>query len=92
MNNTFNHLHDRSLHIVYKYSSGSFKEPLKKDNSFTVLYRNIQSLAIELFKVKENLSNTIMNDVLQISILTYNFRSHKDFAMGFVNTSCFGLN
>ena len=42
-----------------------FKELLKKDNAFTVHHRNIQSRAIELFKVKENLSNTIMNDILQ---------------------------
>ena len=30
---------------------------VKKDNSFTVHHRNIQSLTIELFKVKENLWN-----------------------------------
>ena len=41
------------------------KDPLKKDNSFTVHHRNIQSFAIELFKVKENLFNTIMNDILR---------------------------
>ena len=59
LNNKINHLHERSLCIVYKDNNSTFKELLKKDNSFTVHHRNIQSLAIELSKVKVNLSNTI---------------------------------
>ena len=67
--NKINHLHERSLCIG---NNSSFKELLKKDNAFTVHHRNIQSLAIELFKVKENLSNTIINDILQTRTLPYN--------------------
>ena len=69
VNNKINHLHELSLRIVYKDNS-SFKELRKKDNSFTVHHTNIQSLAIELFKVKVNLSNTIMEDISQTRILT----------------------
>ena len=57
VNNKINHLHERSLCIVYKDNSSSFKDLLKKNDSFTVHHRNIQSLAIESFKVKENFSN-----------------------------------
>ena len=92
VNNKINYLHERSLRIVYKDNNSSFKELFKKDNSFTVHHRNIQSLAIDLFKVKENLSNTIMNDILQTRTLTYNLMSQTDSARSFVNTSCFGLN
>ena len=53
---------------------------------FTVNHRNIQSLVIELLKVKENLSNAIMKYILQIRTFTYNLRSHTDFV------SSFGLN
>ena len=92
VNNEINHLHERSLHIGYKDNNSSFKELFEKDNSFIVHFKNIQSLTIELFKVKENLSNTIMNDILQTRTLTYNLRSQTDFARSFIYTSPFGLN
>ena len=93
VNNKINHLHERSLRIVYKYNNSSFKELLKKNNSFTVHHRKIQSLAIELFEVKKNLSNTIMNEILQTTrTLPYNIRLQTDFGSSFFNTSRFGLN
>ena len=92
VNNKINHLHERSLRIVYKGNNSSFKELLKKDNSFTVHHRNIQSPPIELFKVKENLSNTLTNDILQTKTLHYNLRSQTDFARSFVTTSRFDQN
>ena len=39
-----------------------------------------------------NLSNTIMDDILQTRTLPYNLRSNTDFARISVNTSRFGLN
>ena len=51
------------------------------------------------FKAKENLSNTIMNDIqynegyiVQTRKLTYNLRSHTNFMRYFVNTKRFDLN
>ena len=52
LNRKINHLHERSLRIVYKDSISSFHELLQKDHSFTIHHRNIQSLAIELYKIK----------------------------------------
>ena len=60
VNNKINHLHELSLRIVYKDKISSLEDLLKRDKSFTIHQRNIQSLAIELFKVKGNLSNNIM--------------------------------
>ena len=77
---------------MHSDNNSSFKDLLKKYNSFTVHHRNIQSVVTELFKVKENLSNTIMNDILQTRALTYNLRSETEFARSFGNISCFGLN
>ena len=72
--------------------SSSFENLLKKDNSVCIHHKNIQSLAIELFKVKNNLSNTIMCDIFETRNINYNLRSQTDFAGTNVNTTSFGLN
>ena len=64
-NSKTNNLHERSVRIVYQHKTSSFEDLLKRDTSFTIHQRNMQSLAIELFKVKGNLSNNIiMCDIL----------------------------
>ena len=63
INRKINHIPERSLRIVYRDYNNTFKDLLKKDNYVCIHYRNIQSLAVELFRVKENLSNTIMSDI-----------------------------
>ena len=79
VNNEINHLHECSLCIVYKDNYSSYVDLLAEDNLFTIHQRNIQSLAIELFKAKRNLSNVIMCNVLKTKTLTYNLRSQTDF-------------
>ena len=92
INRKINHIHERSLRIVYRDYNSSFKDLLQKDNSVCIHHRNIQSLAVELFKVKVNLSNTIMNDIFPTRVLNYNLRSQTDFFRNNVNTTKFGLN
>ena len=61
VNKKINHLLERALHIVYKDYISSF-EDLKGIN-LTIHHRNIQSLAIELFKVKQNLSTSMLSNI-----------------------------
>ena len=61
LNHRINRLHERALRIVYRDASSSFEELLIKDESFTIHERNIQTLAIELYKVFYGLSPKIMN-------------------------------
>ena len=44
------------------------------------------------FKVKENLSHTIMSDIFPTIVLNYNLSSQTDFLRNTVNTTEFGLN
>ena len=66
LNNRINRIHERALRLVYKDDSSSFEELLKIDNSFTIHERNIQSLAIELYKVVNRLSPKIMDQVFPL--------------------------
>ena len=86
-----NHIHERSLQIVYKDYNSTSNGLLKKDKSVCVHHRNIQSLATELFKLKENLSNTTMSNIFPTKVLNNNLRSQTDFFRNTVNTRKFDL-
>ena len=66
LNCRINKLHERALRITYKDDKSSFEELLIKDESFTVHERNIQKLAIELYKVAYRLSPEIMDSILPL--------------------------
>ena len=69
-NSKINHVHERALRIVYKKIFLSFEKLLELDKSFKIHHRNVESLAIELFKIKNFLSVTIMNDIFQPRAIT----------------------
>ena len=50
LNNKINRLHEKALRIVYSDYKSSFCELLKKDKSFSIHHKNIQSLATEIYK------------------------------------------
>ena len=59
MNNKINRLHERSLRIVYSDQSSRF-------DKITIHHKNIQSLAIEIYKFVNGLSPEIMNSVFNL--------------------------
>ena len=67
LNHRINTLHKRALCIVYQDSKSSFEELLAKSESFTIHERNLQTLAIELFKVWHGQSPKIMELVLPLN-------------------------
>ena len=75
LNRKINHIHERALRIVYRDSSSSFTELLKKDNSVCIHYTNIQSLAI----VKQTISNSLVLDIFPLRSVDCNLRTQTNF-------------
>ena len=63
LNSKINHIHERSLLKVYDDYSCSFEDLLNKDKSVNNYQRNLQQLAIEIFKVKIGIAPVIMNEI-----------------------------
>ena len=74
LNHRINRLHKRALQLVHKCPTLTFEELLVKDNSFTIHDRNLQRLAIEMYKIVNNLSPDIMKEIFPMSLNPYNLR------------------
>ena len=91
LNDQINHLHERPLKIVYNDYESSFQELLELDTSVSIHHKNIRLLSIELFKVKNGLSNQVISELYDLRNIEYNLRSQTDFSLGAVNTTNYGL-
>ena len=88
LNNRINCLHERVLRIVYQNYSDSFESILSRDGSFKIHHRNIQRVAIEMYKVKNDLSPNILMDLFSKN----SHPTRSDFVRPGVNTTKYGKN
>ena len=91
LKNEINHIHERAIRPVYKDYTSSFDELLFKDNSFRIHLRNLQKLAIEIFKVKVGIAPDIMKNVFPIIENPYDLRNETKFKSRNVNTVRYGI-
>ena len=63
MNRKINHIHERALRLVYDDYNSSFEQLLIRDNSVSIHHKNIQRVAIEMYKVVNDISPPIMRDL-----------------------------
>ena len=79
MNNRINRIHERALRLVYSDHVYSFDKLLNKDWSFSIHHRNIQCLAIELYKFFHGFSPSIMKNVFHFNTnIPYNLTSSSE--------------
>ena len=78
---TINMLHERCLRIIYNDKQLSFTELLNKDNSVSIHIRNIQWLAIEMFRFYNGLSPRLMNNIFKLKAENpFNLRQVSEFS------------
>ena len=80
-----NKLHERALRLVYKDTHLTFEELLRKDKSFKIHDRHLQQLAIEMYKVVNNLSPPLMNSIFPQRTMMYDLRNKNPFKSYNVN-------
>ena len=93
-NRKINRLHERCLRIIFNDKQSSFIKLLEKDNSVFIHQRNLQILAIEMFKVSNGLSPILMGDIFKLRVeQTYNLRKLSQFSVynGTKSVSFLGL-
>ena len=64
-NGKMNRLHERCLRIIYSDKQSLFKTLLEKDGSVSVHNRNLQILATEMYKTKNDLSSLIITELFE---------------------------
>ena len=86
LNNKIYRIHERALRITYKGKSSTFQELLEKGNSVSIHHRNVQKLAIEIYKVLHGFSPSILNDIFVPVSHPYNFRRNDTLQRRMVNS------
>ena len=90
LNNKINRLHERALRIVYKNDNLTFQQLLDKDNSVTIHDRNLQRLAVEMYKAKNGLSPLPMQALFSQQNYTHDLRNKKHWVVPAVRTVVYG--
>ena len=90
LNNKINKLQERALRLVYKNENLSFQDLLELDNSVTVHQKNLQELATEMYKAKNNLSPRPMQDLFTAHVTTHDLRNKRYWDIPKTRTVCYG--
>ena len=91
INSKINRVQERSLRILYRDDKSTFEHLLEKEGTFTIHQRNIQSLAIEMFKTKNNIGPELLRDIFEKRIYDGPaLRNVSDFKIPSINTVHFG--
>ena len=86
-----NKMHERALRIVLNDHISDFETMLPNMNDTTIHHRNIQTLMIELFKIKCDLAPPVMDSMLNRRTICYNFRNLQEFQSERKRTVFYGL-
>ena len=75
LNDKIYKLHERALRLVYNDKDLTFQELLDWDGSVTIHQGNLQKLAIEMFKIKNNLAPLPVKEIFNENLGKYDLRN-----------------
>ena len=79
LSNKINNALKKALRIVHSDYKSTFQELMNKGASFSVHHKNIQTLAIEIYKHTHGLLSAVVGEVFKINrTLQYNLRTHNE--------------
>ena len=85
--NKINRLHERYLSTVYNDNLSTFQNLLDQDRSVSVHTRNLQALAIEMYKVSKGIAPKIFADIFSCnSRANYDLRYQSEFSRPLVKS------
>ena len=79
------------MRLVYKDYTSSYDELLLKDKSSRIYHRNLQKVAIEIFKVKLGIAPEIMKNLFPIIENPHDLRNETKFKSRNANTAGYGI-
>ena len=92
LNHRINSIHEREIKVTYRDYQSTFPQLLQKDKSVTIHQRNLQVLAIEIFKAKNDLSPEILKEVFELKESSYSLCSKRNyFVRENVKTTHYGI-
>ena len=69
--------HKMGSEITQNYKSSSFGKLLNKSKSVLIHLRNLRALAVEIYKVMQKLSPSLLNEVFMSRQYNYNLRGNN---------------
>ena len=90
-NGVINKVHERALRVLLNDHESDFEKLFHINNDVCNHHRNIQTLLIEIFKIKKGFAPPIMESILKGRNNTYNVRNFQEFEAERKRTTYFGL-
>ena len=79
-NNMINKIYESALRLILNGHTSDFDTLLQNSNDTCNHHRNIQTLMVEIYKIKNNLNSPIIDFMIERRINMYNLRNFQEFA------------
>ena len=86
-----NKVHERALRVILGDDLSGFESLLQNNKDICSHHKNIQSLMIEMFKIKNELAPPIMDSMFERRNESYNLRNFQEFLTERKRTLHYGL-